>query len=217
MKLTTQKTFRKCIKNWPCKYTHGLIQLYHNAQLLREEVEKIEASKGNRKAQMSRSDVDFSKEDDSTCKTLIKEMKNQKTDMKTLKNIYEKIKNKLKFHSEETVHVKKHLEEVNKKMHQVNEIVKKFEPEGKTHPLKEEQQAIKINCLNNALSLEEEEIFRVKEEVEMRLRRKEEWKEQEKNWDHERCKERETDTLLVLKSTNLMETYIQELKSKINL
>ena len=215
MKLKSQKQFRKCRKNCPCKYTHGLTQLYHNAQLVCEKAEEIEAKKGNRKSQMSSSDVDFSKEDDSTCKTLINELKNQKTDLKKLKDICRNVNNKLKFHSEERLGIEKHFKEVNKKIEEINEIVEEFD--GKISKSKDEKQPVDIGSLNNALSSEEEEMIKVKEEIEMRLRRREEWKEQEKNWDRKICQQRQTDILLVLKSTNLMENYIQELKCKINL
>lgn len=178
-------------------------------------VEKLEIINSHKKSEGNKNYNNDFCEKFSISSVLMTEIKNKNDNVKELKNICEKGTEKLKIHEESNFRNAKCLTDLKKQFQEIQKIVNNFGPLGKIFQLKNEQKTIDAAFMNRALFLEEDYLCKAKEEIQKRLKCKEERTQQDKSNDLERSKERRIDTLLVLKSVNLMENYIQDLKSQV--
>lgn len=235
--MSKQKKLRKCQKNYSNKYTQELIEFYHNAKLLRERAEKLELiekeerfeinklmeietdknggklkiNDSNGKSEINQFD-DFCCKKDSISSLLMTKLNNKNNSTKELRNISEKVTEKLKTHMETNFQNRNSFAELKKKFQRIQNLVKNYQPQGKIYELKKEQQTIDVALMNQSLFLEEDILRKAEEEIQRRSKCKEDMSKEEEAFDLERTKERRSDTLLLLKSINLMENYIEELK-----
>lgn len=233
MKFSNQKKFKKCENNCPCKCTQELIQLYHNAQLLREKaaklelienkdrfeinkvVEKLEINDSHEKSEINKNNNNDYYKNILISNVLMTKMNDKNFSANELRNLSEKVTEKLKIHAELNFRNENYFTELKKKVQQIEKIIENFQPQGKIFELKNEQQTIDVALMNQSLFLEENDLCKFEKKIQTRLKCKEEWIKEDESYDLERTKARRIETLLVLKSINLMENYIDELKFQI--